>query len=831
MEMRAMPVENDLSVSPVPCFATDLVGRVPETEALGRLLVQNRLVTVTGPGGVGKSRLLAEVCHRLGSRFGKEPLYLMIDEVPDETSLLATVGKLLGIHGMGNQRLSEGWYEPLSDWKGLLVWDNCDYLREACARLAQSLLDHTQYLRILASSRQLLDIQGETVFSVAPLALPGPPSRSIPVWWQSDAVELFERRAQARAPEFRVTEANAQAVASICAGLDGLPLALELAARQVTILSVSDLAQGLSLHPHRLQGGAAFPPRHRSLHTVYDWSYARLAPQDQKVWRGVSVFSGGFSLEAAQFVLADDEINAEGIFEAVGRLVDYSLLMRIDAPGTTRYRLLETLRSCGREQLEHDGEAARLYQRHAEYYRKQLGQSVPCYPNTEDLGGWVQGVEVDLANIESAYDYYLKRSTESDAADMAARIGVFWIFRGNLVRSRERLHAWLDHTRSKELTEESARVLLVMAWIAQEQQDFDQAMGFAQTVVTYARKSHSAVLLAKSLVVLGWAGRHRLSYEAQAACFQEALALNVEEGNNRFIALSLLVYPRAMQSRWAECRTLLQECFCRLNTAFRGYIPGAAITFAIASAVEAYDGDRRQALVYSHHALSLARQQGNPINLVRYLNEYAIRLCEVSEWGKGVEVLLEALSVCADREVFAEHTLSIVGKTLWYLGDPQASAVLSSNEAWSLYPVESRHAVPNTLTVPENLTQWIEAMDEGSRMTMAERIAYAEERLQSWRTSCASELRTANHARLVGSRRVPVSTDRQEWFTPREQDVLALLCQGLSNQIIARKLYLTEGTVRTYLSRIYAKLGVSSRTAAVLVVHSQFPSISEWSDS
>jgi predicted ATPase/DNA-binding CsgD family transcriptional regulator len=357
-------------VGNLPCELTTFVGRRHEVSEAKRLLSDHRLVTLTGPGGVGKTRLAVKVAAEVRRAFGDRVWLVELDQLREPALLVDTVAESLGLPEQSTPRLMAALGERLAQRRVLLLLDNCEHLVDAVAALANALLHSYPHLWVLATSREPLSIGGEATLVVPSLSVPDPRRPCSPRdLSRFDAVALLVDRAAAVAPGFRVTDANAGAVAEICYRLDGLPLAIELVAVRLRAMSEQEVVRRLSDRYRLLttgpRGGST---RQQTLEACIQWSYDLCSAQERLLWARLAVFTGGFELDAAQGICAGDGLAADDVLDLVASLVDKSILIPERHGPVVRYRLLETIREFGRAKLHQTGEHAALLQRHRGWY-------------------------------------------------------------------------------------------------------------------------------------------------------------------------------------------------------------------------------------------------------------------------------------------------------------------------------------------------------------------------------------------------------------------------------------------------------------------------------
>ena len=370
------------------------MGRGRELSEVGRLLGEARLLTLTGAGGSGKTRLaLRAASAAVGFEDGV--FWVELASLSDETLVPRKVARTLGVREAPGRSPVETLAEHVGDGKVLLVLDNCEHLLDVCARLADALLRSCPWLKILATSREPLGVRGEVLWQVPPLSLPDESARpSREDLLRHDSVRLFVERAGLVAPGFALSDRDAGEVSKLCQRLDGMPLALELAAARVKVLSVRQILERLDDRFGLLtSSGRMVEPRQRTLRATIDWSHDLLSRGEKVLFRRLSVFSGGFTLEATERICAGEGIEPEAVLDLLSRLVDKSLVVS-EAVGTAhnatslRYRLLETVRRYGWEMLEEAGEEAVVRERHAGFFLVLAETAEPELRGEEQPGGW-----------------------------------------------------------------------------------------------------------------------------------------------------------------------------------------------------------------------------------------------------------------------------------------------------------------------------------------------------------------------------------------------------------------------------------------------------------
>ncbi len=410
--VRATP-SPDRILHNLPSQLTSFVGREHEMAEVKRLLQTTRLLTLTGTGGCGKTRLAYQVAEQLlAEQPGGFPQGIWQVELaslthPDQVA--QTIALTLGLRPSPSRPVVGILESFLETRRLLLLLDNCEHLLDGVARLADSLLRRCPGLKVLATSREALRISGETTWRVPPLSLPRddglPPVEGLTGY---EAVRLFVERSRAGRPDFALSERNASAVLDICRRLDGMPLALELAASRLRVLSAEQLSTRLDDRFRLLTGGSRTAlPRQQTLRAAIDWSYDLLDEEERELLRRLSVFAGGWTLEAAEAVCRRDAIAAEDVLDLLAHRVERSLVVAVEGPGgETRFRLLETIREYAREKLAASDERAEVQGSHANYYLEQVEDGAP-QPLIVATREWVDRLEVERANVRAALRWFL----------------------------------------------------------------------------------------------------------------------------------------------------------------------------------------------------------------------------------------------------------------------------------------------------------------------------------------------------------------------------------------------------------------------------------------
>ena len=519
-----------LTTAQLPVRLTPLVGRESELNDIVQAVSRARLLTLTGPGGTGKTRLALAAARSAGESFPAGVYWVELAQVEDPSIVAATVASRLGVPDTPGQDATEAVAEYVAGREVLVVLDNCEHLAGATATLTEYLLAACPALTVLATSREALGVEGELNWQVPPLSLPetGP----VPTAGDlaaSDAVKLFEQRAQLVRPSFRVTDENAARVAVICQRLDGLPLAIELAAARMRILSSAQLAERLDDIFALLVGGArSAPPRHQALRATLDWSHDLLDAEERTVFRRLSVFAGGFTLEAAERVAAGGNLKPASMLELLTRLADKSLLRVEHARGGSRYYLLVTIRDYARDRLAETSETDSVRRAHLGYFTELVETAAARIEGVEtgdhSLELELDRVDAELPNLRKAYDFAAEAGDPVAALRIAGRLDRYAYLRGRYHEIRQ----WMDAAVTSypdTSAELRAKVLLGSGRLALLQCDYAPAVRRLEAALRLYRELDDPRGIAGALQVLGSVAREQGRYARAVELHAESLAV------------------------------------------------------------------------------------------------------------------------------------------------------------------------------------------------------------------------------------------------------------------------------------------------------------------
>jgi predicted ATPase/DNA-binding SARP family transcriptional activator len=654
--------------SNLPQPTASLIGREQETAHLSQLLEAHRLVTLTGSGGVGKTSLALHVAGDLQAAFEDGAWWVDLEPVADEAFVSQTVAETLGVREAPGGSTTQALAERLRDRHLLLVLDNCEHLVVSVAPLAQTLLRSAPRLHLLVTSQQALGLPGEIAWRIPSLATPRAESpqdladaATLPEFPASlrdcPSVNLFIERAQAALPSFELTAANAGDVAAICRRVDGIPLAIELAAARTRTLTprqiTARLDDALALLARPIPGGGA---RHQTLRATIEWSHGLLSAREQTVLRRLAVFAGGFTLDAAEAVCSCDRIGSEQVLDLLAGLEDKSLLESTQIGGPLRFRLHEIIRQHADGKLDESGEAERLRDRHLEHYARLVAQAEP-YLAGPDQGAWLDRLEAEHDNLRAALEWSLAKGGGHGAGlEIAGGLLRFWTARGHFREGRRWTQALVEAAPASPPTRARLKALGAAGHLAYLQGDLAQARAHGEAALAGAQALGDQPAIAHITHRLGSVAHAQGDCSTAMRCFESSLALHREAGD-----------------RWGEAATL-----ANLGLATGHYGDPAAARRLLE---ECLDLRRRlgdeAGIAYALNALGdVALSEGRIVE-ARSLNEEALRMSGRLGDKPGIARSLDSLAVIAAREGDGARARTLFGECLLLyreLGDKRAIA-------------------------------------------------------------------------------------------------------------------------------------------------------------
>jgi predicted ATPase/DNA-binding SARP family transcriptional activator len=591
----------------LPMALTSFVGREGEIEEITGLFASTRLLTLTGPGGCGKTRLAIRVAETLLGRYRDGIWLVELGTRPDRSALtgvLQAVTLALGVRETAETALIDGLVHHLRDRDLVLVLDNCEHLAQACADLSQRVLSACAGIRIVATSRARLGVPGEVEWPVPALQVPDeertPPLARLPDY---PSIRLFIDRAKAVLPRFALTESNGAGVAAICARLAGIPLAIELAAARVRMLSIKQIAGRLDMQLGLLSDSARYgPTRQRTLRGTMDWSYDLLAPREQVLFARLSVFVGSFSLEAAEEIAGD---NGSGLDVFAG-LVAQSLVVVDWYEESARYRLLEPVRQYAAERLAQQGETSNVRARHAAYYVRLAEQAESKLQGGTEQAGWFRRLELERHNLRGALQDLTETGDMVGVARLVSSLWRFFLVQGVLTDGRRLLGQALNHP--SVAGEIRARALRTAGIFAHEQRDYEQAAAWYTEGLELFQAADNKVDAASILANLGLLAVDQSRFDEAVPLMEENLQLRQEIGDDSGTALALdnLGMLALHQGDLPAARELLEKSLVMFRTAED--MAGESVALNNLSRIAMRQGDADGATVLYGRGLLLNRE-------------------------------------------------------------------------------------------------------------------------------------------------------------------------------------------------------------------------------
>ena len=647
----------------VPLAPTPCLGREGELTTIKALLESARIVTLTGSGGVGKTRLALEIGEEVRERFSAGVWFVELAGVTDPALILRQVASVLNIRELQRKPLMRALTDFIGAKPLLLIVDNCEHLLETCAMLAAHLLSSCPSVRILATSRERLNIRFEHLFDVPPLALPDrktlakDPENRANLLLAYASVRLFIERARVVRSNFTVTNENASTVAAICHRLDGIPLAIELAAARLRALSLGDLERGLHdcFRVLRLGDRSALP-RHQTLQATMDWSYRLLSVEEQALLRWLSVFADGWGLEAAEKVGAE---SAEGeVVNLLASLVEKSLVMYGEKDGKGRYRLLEPVRQYAALKLgETEGHSVR--DRHRDYFLTLAEQTEPHLSGTGQ-GAALRLLETEHANLNAALGWSLPPEGSDAGMRLCKALIGFWIPRDYFSEGREWCKRALATERGQERTRQRAALLAGIGRIAEVQCDYDAARTYCEENLALCREIGDKKAIANALNALGNVVS-AYSYGAARRWYEEAHAawLEIDDKKNIAVIRNNLGLVASFQGDYVKAGGLFEQCL----TFFREFGPPSSVGSILANlgTIALNKGDYATARTLYQESLSIFRALGAQRAIAGLINHLGDVTVLEGDYDAARTQYDEALAIHRDLKNLAGIALSLKG--------------------------------------------------------------------------------------------------------------------------------------------------------------------------
>jgi len=775
----------------LPLQLTSFIGREREIAGVKRLLTNGdsfvpehgrssgaRLVTLTGTGGTGKTRVAMKIAEDLhGSQIPSESIFpdgiwfITLAALAPSASVTQAIMTALDMREVPGELLSETLIQRLRAKRMLLLMDNCEHLISQCAQLFEALLQKCPDVTILATSRAALNMMGEVIYPVPPMEIVNP-NEQFPLTnlVQCESVRLFNDRAINVHPHFAITDQNVRAVTQICQLLDGIPLAIELAAIRVKTLTPQQIASRLGEMLQLLRTTSPTTlPRHRNLHAAFDWSHTLLTEPERILFRRLAVFAGGWTLEAAEEVTADTTISRSEIVDLHECLLDQSLIGRADNGQRehARYRMLVPVQQYALEKLAGSGEEKQIRDRHLAYF-VTIAKSAWHGILTAEWLVWLERIKADIDNIRSALTWSLGEGDIEPGFQIGVALFQYWL---EAVITREGIEIFQNFLHSPKAT------------------------------APHLVRARAKTLAFLSLSYLRLGDHDRAVETANTALVLEAEVIDAEI---KAYALAGLGHAYGLQKRFDEAFAYLNESL----ELFRAldHIPGQGWTLSRLGTVALHSGDYKRAEAWLSEQANLMRESGNLMYLTYAVRYEGFAILQQRRVQDALEKFLELLQLYERSEDVTPGSFTAVAATAIQIGQLKRAVKIMG---FATARLESSHYT----LLPYDHDVYDQTID-GLRVSLGEQAFQAgwEEGKKLTSDQAYLEALAVCNSQAVGSSESPQS-DRTS-LTEREIEVLRLVAQGLSNQEIADRLVISRRTVHAHLRSIYDKLDVTTRTAA-----------------
>ena len=755
----------------LPVQLSGFIGRVDEIKHAKKLLKDNRLLTLTGAGGLGKTRFSLQAAADLIDDFANGVWFVELAAVSDPVFLPITIINDLGLKEEQKKSPEETLTGHLKDKEILIILDNCEQIIESCAKLTENLLLTCPKLKVIATSREALNCKGEQTYRIMPLTQPDPNHKNTPEQLtQYESVRLFIERALAVNPKFRVTNENAAALAEVCFRLDGIPLALELAATRTKILSIEKIHERLDNRFNLLTGGKRTAlPRQQTLRALIDWSYDLLSENEKILWSRLSVFTGGWTLDAAEEICSDETISKNDILDLLSQLTEKSVIIYDDKKD--RYRILESLKQYGIEKLSDGNE---IFIKHLNYFLELSEKAKPELLG-ENTKFWMHKIEADHSNFISAIEWSVRNVNKEKGMNTASALGRFWNITGQYstgirlieiilesagtsgISSKINVLKWIgsfksfqgDYEQAKKYYEESlvickeigdksgiAGSLHNQGNVALSQGDYEKAKKYYEESLAIYKEIGDKTGIASPIFSLGYLALNQGDYEQAKKYFEESLIIKKEIGNKDGISRAIVnlgnvAYYKGdyelAKKYYKECLHICKEI---------GFKIGIAASISNLGNVASNQGDYEQAKKYFEESLYIRKEIGSKNGIAESINNLGNVAYDQGDYKLAKKLFKESLSIYKEigYKIGMADSINYLGNAAYRLGDfEKAIKLLSAAEK----ELESMGAVldkkeqklkdENIAKLHEQLSdeEFDKFLEDGRKMTLEEAVQLA----------------------------------------------------------------------------------------------------------
>lgn len=807
----------------LPVQLTRFIGRVQEIDEINRLLTEARLLTLTGPGGCGKTRLAVAIATQVKDDYVGDIAWVDLASISDESLISQAVAKALNVKEQPGRSVWETLVDFLSEKRILLIMDNCEHLIAACARLASSLLSACPELQMLSTSREPLAIAGENVYPVPALSLP--PMEMVARNYLSgtitldalkaltkyEAVALYLDRAEAIVPGFNLTSENVQSIADICLRLDGMPLAIELAAAWVNVLTTQQIAERLDNRFTLLKSDqrSVVDNRHQTLRATIDWSYDLLTGPERLLLQRLSVFAGGCSLYTANFVCAHTDQEQKHLLSMISSLVKKSMVLAETVRSSkARYSLLETIRQYGQNKLKDSGEWSTIHDRHLQCFLQLTEETEPKL-NGDYQQLWLNWLENENANIQAALGWSLQNGQVEAGLRIAIAIYPLWTIRDHVEEGLNWLKQFLARVDDRIPVAVHANAIFYAMTMAGFRRNREAQLAYGRQAEDLANKVEAENkealrwILAALALSARLAGDHYKAFGYAKQIIQ--IARELEDTYQLSLNLSLWSIAAMSLGEFGEARTMLDEAIPLLRSLKNSYRTAMALNFS--GDLFRCEQNYRQAQVAYEESISLLQEINAFRDLASVLHNLGHACLHLGDVDSSTALFQESMTLHQEQGNEAGMTECLIGFAALAVVNklPRIGArllVAASNigggkitSEWASTSMTYDYYLDLALT---NLSASVFQAEQaaGQRLSLKGAVALTEE---------VVEITTSGRQTRL----------KMDQLTPREREVAILIAKGKTNDQIAAELVVSKRTVEKHIAHIRAKLDITERTKIV----------------